>query len=122
VVTEMPTDMPSNPNRSAWSAEESATIKALTTDLSITLGAVPGELVEETAIRLRLSNPSPELFEELLVEQVQQSIHDDFIDTGWPRCPDHPNHPLWFDHGWWTCATTAKRVARLGELLQSAGG
>jgi hypothetical protein len=30
-----------------------------------------------------------------VVDDVQQYIHDTFIDTTWPACPRHPNHPLW---------------------------
>src|SRR5262245_22627679 len=51
-----------------------------------------------------------------VVEEVQQEIHDLFIDTTWPTCPFHPNHPLWLGNGYWVCAQNGVRVAPLGGL------
>ena len=31
-----------------------------------------------------------------IVEEVQQYLHDTFVDTSWPACPRHRSHPLWF--------------------------
>jgi hypothetical protein len=103
-----------------WSDRERVAIRALISDVAGTIGPEFESVVHDAAVLLRLSSPPPQRFDELLVERVQQVIHDDFIDTGWPRCPDHPNHPLWFDHGWWTCATTGTRAARLGDLTRSS--
>jgi hypothetical protein len=50
------------------------------------------------------------------VDDVQQSFHDMFVDTTWPRCPDHPNHPVWYWEGWWRCERTEKAVAPFGGL------
>ena len=38
------------------------------------------------------------------------------VDTTWPTCPHHPNHPLWHSDGWWRCERITEPVARLGEL------
>ena len=59
-----------------------------------------------------LTPESPE-FVSRLVEHVQQTLHDDFIDTVWPACPFHPHHPLWLDDEGrsWTCVTAGVAVA-----------
>lgn len=51
-----------------------------------------------------------------LVEHVQQEFHDLFIDTTWPACPRHPNHPLWYREGAWWCERDAVAIASLGGL------
>ena len=28
-------------------------------------------------------------------EELQQWLHDTFLDVSWPHCPDHGQHPLW---------------------------
>ncbi|MGE5838089.1 MAG: hypothetical protein ACM4AI_26685 [Acidobacteriota bacterium] len=53
-------------------------------------------------------------FVDWLVEDVQQYVHDTYIDTTWPACPKHPNHPLWIRNGWWCCGDD--RIAELGSL------
>lgn len=54
------------------------------------------------------------------VDNVQQVVHDEFIDTTWPACPRHVNHPLWFHDGWWTCELDGVAIARLGNLKPHA--
>src|SRR5215203_4696310 len=36
-------------------------------------------------------------FDWKVVEDFQQLVHDEFIDTTWPACPLHHRHPLDFD-------------------------
>jgi hypothetical protein len=39
-----------------------------------------------------------EVLEDLVVEAVEdleQRLHDTFVDTTWPACPRHRQHPLW---------------------------
>ena len=50
-----------------------------------------------------------------VVEVVQQRLQDEFVDTTWPACPRHPNHPLEYTTGVWSCPRGGV-VARLGEL------
>ena len=55
----------------------------------------------------------------LLAESVQQRLHDDRVDTSWPACPEHPNHPLRLRGGppvVWTCPATNETVCALGDL------
>jgi hypothetical protein len=44
----------------------------------------------------------------------EQYFHDTFVDTTWPACPRHPNHPMWFGAGWWLA--DGRPLVRLGEL------
>lgn len=55
-----------------------------------------------------------------VAEDVQQDVHDQFIDTAWPRCPAHNHHPLWpdirGDRAAWICVETNQTVANIGSL------
>ena len=55
-------------------------------------------------------------FAQRVVDEVQQYLHDTFVDTTWPSCPHHPSHPLWYSEQWWRCEQSGIRVARVGEL------
>jgi hypothetical protein len=59
-----------------------------------------------------------EFFDWKVVADFQQLVHDEFINTTWPACPLHPNHPLDFDrdHAAWRCPTNREFVAALGAL------
>ena len=53
------------------------------------------------------------------VEALQQRLHDTFVDTSWPPCPRHPNHPLWLVGGEgggsvWCCPRDEAEIAPLG--------
>ena len=59
------------------------------------------------------------------VEDLQQYLHDSFVDTSWPPCPRHPNHPLWLGEGQgggsvWCCPRDEAEIAPLGMLPGSA--
>ena len=59
------------------------------------------------------------LFLARVVEETQQWLHDTFIDTTWPRCPEHESHPLWLnddESGGWACAATNTTVCPVGQL------
>lgn len=59
------------------------------------------------------------LFLARVVEETQQWLHDTFIDTTWPRCPEHQNHPLWLELNvsrGWACASTSTTVCPVGQL------
>jgi hypothetical protein len=53
-----------------------------------------------------------------VVDQFQQSVHDQHLDTTWPACPRHRNHPLWYseDSGSWCCPRDGTPIAPLGGL------
>jgi hypothetical protein len=52
----------------------------------------------------------------VVVEDVQQRLQDEFVDTTWPACPRHPNHPLNFVDGVWHCPQDGAEAPSLGEL------
>jgi hypothetical protein len=67
------------------------------------------------------------------VVQVAEDVQEDMIEGSgdltrlavWPRCPDHPNHPLWLlpelaPDAAWTCRTSGRVVAQLGGLSEAA--
>jgi hypothetical protein len=87
---------------------------ALKSDVTATLGAGREADVDNFAEHGRGFIDDDARFTEWLVDEVQQYFHDTFIDTTWPACPRHPNHPLWFREDWWWCG--GERVAKLGEL------
>lgn len=50
-----------------------------------------------------------------VVEETQQWLHDTFLDTTWPKCPEHGNHPLWVndeENPAWACASRTPRSAQ----------
>jgi len=59
-----------------------------------------------------------EFFDHKVIDDFQQLVHDEFIDTAWPAYPLHHRHPMDFDHQRkvWRCPTTGVVVAPLGAL------
>lgn len=94
--------------------DEAAVVDLLGRDVVSTLGTEHLELVRTTARHHRQFAKNRDSYIERVVEDVQQYFHDCFIDTTWPACPVHPNHPMWFRSGWWLA--DGRPVAKLGEL------
>jgi hypothetical protein len=90
-------------------------VDLLRADLSAT-GLSCDRIVLEEASRVRLYSDDGDAFDDEVAGRVQQRVHDEFIDTTWPACPEHLNHPLWIADGWWTCIASGTAVARLGHL------
>lgn len=91
--------------------------QALARDVVSTLGERYGGMVDRHAQRLLpLAGADEAALLAKLAADVQQELHDTFVDTTWPYCPEHPNHPMWFDAGAWRCASGGTTVAPLGEL------
>jgi hypothetical protein len=88
-------------------------IQRLEHDLEKTVGNKHTQLVADAVARMGHSHGASA---QKLVDDVQQDVHDLFIDTTWPVCPRHQRHPLWFRDGAWWCETDGVAVARLGEL------
>jgi len=94
-------------------------VSVVAADLGATLGCVQAEAME---LARREARHLPrvedgEAFE--LAEKVQQWLMDTFIDTTWPACPDHPNHPLWLSDDkppMWTCSRSGREFCQLGQL------
>ena len=85
-------------------------------DVEATIGPGYDEPIVEAAARRRLHVGDRVVYVDEVVDHVQQSFHDAFVDTTWPACPHHPNHPLWFSDGWWRCERLEQPIARLGSL------
>jgi hypothetical protein len=98
--------------------EEDEVIRLLARDVAVTLGHDQAYVVMEQANFARSwIVDDPVLFEETLITEVQQYFHDTFIDTSWPACPRHPNHPMWYGAGgYWRCERDQVAIAKLGEL------
>lgn len=103
--------------RSGVSSEEEERVVALIrADVAATVGPGHDEYIVETAARRRLLVRDPSRYLNEVVDDIQQYLHDTFVDTTWPACPHHPNHPLWFSDGWWRCERSKQPVAKLGTL------
>ena len=88
-------------------------------DLVATLGWTADQAREVIATAGTVYEQDPELVAVQVAEEVQQWLHDSFLDTSWPACPSHPNHPLWLAEEppfSWHCPSNATAVARLGQL------
>lgn len=72
--------------------------------------------VAERAAEVATFENEPRRFVEKVVEDVQQRLQDEFIDTTWPACPRHSNHPLNYADGAWRCPGDGTAVAQLGSL------
>jgi len=95
---------------------ENAAVALVKQDVLATLGASCAAGVDRHATRLLPLDWTEDVLAAKLIEDVQQEFHDTFVDTAWPHCPKHPNHPLWFDQGAWRCSELGEAVARLGDL------
>lgn len=95
-------------------ADEARVVDLVGRDVVATIGPGHLDMVVAAARHQRQFADSVESYLERVVEEVQQYIHDSFIDTAWPSCPHHPNHPMWFTDGWWRA--DGQPVARLGDL------
>ena len=97
-------------------------------DLSATLG-VPSETAEAVARTEAIAaaeimnqwddDVSWPRYLTRVVEETQQWLHDTFLDTTWPTCPEHGNHPLWLNDDespGWACASTNTTVCPVGHL------
>lgn len=95
-------------------------VRAIAADVRTTLGETYLRIVWSFAADARkLDNHDPSW---RFIENVQQYFQDTFVDTTWPACPRHPNHPLDHADGFWNCPRDHTAVARLGELSGRVGG
>jgi hypothetical protein len=103
---------------SVTDADEERIVILVTRDVLATVGPNFSDIVVEEAARIRLFAEAVPEYEQRVIDAVQQHLHDEFVDTTWPRCPLHPNHPLWYSDGWWRCPH-AGAIAPLGELAHA---
>lgn len=97
-------------------ADVARLIAVLSQDVEATLGPGHEARVRRVATHIRDLRSNVDEYIEKVVEDVQQELHDLFIDTTWPACPLHRRHPLWLHDGHWTCTESQVPVAPLGQL------
>jgi|SRR6266850_1300121 len=96
-------------------ADEERMVRLVSQDLLTTVGPGFEDMAIEAAARIRLFAKTLPDYEQRVIDDVQQRLHDEFVNTTWPTCPLHQNHPLWYSKGWWRCPKEGA-IARLGEL------
>ncbi len=101
-------------------ADEARVVRLLAQDIVATLGPGHENLVRHAAAHARTLRNEPAAYVAKVVEDVQQELHDRFIDTTWPACPMHANHPLWLRDEQWVCESAATTIAALGSLGRDA--
>ena len=85
-------------------------------DLAETVGPGHEIAVAEAVARIRLFTNDLKDFEQRVVNDIQQFLHETFVDTTWPTCPAHLNHPLWLFRRRWRCERLGIEVAPFGGL------
>jgi hypothetical protein len=90
-------------------------LRLLRRDVLATVGPEHDQEVHRLAT-IALEYLEPTDAADKIVEDVQQYLHDTFVDTTWPTCPRHPHHPLWFRNDAWWCEQEGVPAFRLGEL------
>jgi hypothetical protein len=103
--------------------DEDRVARLLAKDVASTIGPGHQDLIRSTASHHRQFADQDDGFVDRVVNDVQQFFHDTRIDTTWPACPSHPDHPMWCERGWWHA--DGEPVAPLGELgdwLADRGG
>jgi hypothetical protein len=95
----------------------------VTRDVLATVGPGFEDIVVEEGARIRLIAETVPEYEQRVIDDVQQRLHDEFVDTTWPTCPLHPNHPLLLGR---LVAMSARRghrsVGRTGPRQQVSAG
>jgi len=104
---------------SAGSSAFDKVVRLLADDVTATLGERHVPVVWSFAARVRQRDREDS--SSAFIEDVQQYFQDTFVDTTWPACPRHPNHPLDLADGSWRCPRDRAVVARLGELPRRPG-
>jgi hypothetical protein len=92
-------------------------LNALRRDLVATGLADRVAWVDLAAANAAQFNHDPVDLVQKIVDDVQQRLQDEFVDTTWPTCARHPNHPMEFSAGAWHCPRGGV-VARLGEVRE----
>lgn len=99
--------------------DEVHVVSLLARDIEATTGPGYFNLVQAVARHQRQFGMDRESYTAQVVEDVQQYFHDLSIDTTWPACPLHPNHPMWFENGWWVAdGQPLVALGGLGNLLR----
>jgi hypothetical protein len=83
-------------------ADQERVIRLLIRDVRVAIGDGHEGLVSAVAAWFLPQAANVDEYVNGVVDGVQQELHDSYINTTWPRSPQHPHHPLWFhDDHWW---------------------
>lgn len=97
--------------------DQDEVVRLLLADVNATVGPGHESLARGNAARLReFIDDDPERYFRVVIDATQQDLHDEFIDTDWPKCPLHHRHPLWCHDGAWWCEQDAVAIASVGKL------
>src|SRR5262245_54592644 len=84
-------------------AEERDVAARLCADAAATVGVGHEQSIAAAAAHRREFSYGAATYADDVADDVQQRMHDEHIDTSWPSCPRHPNHPMWIHRGVWCC-------------------
>jgi hypothetical protein len=94
--------------------EERRVAALLCADAEATVGSGYEHAIAAAASHRREYSYGPATYADNVADDVQQRMHDERIDTSWPSCPRHPNHPMGSHQGVWCC--DGDPIAPLGAL------
>jgi hypothetical protein len=94
--------------------EERRVAAWLCADAEATVGVGYEHAIAAAASHRREYSSDPATYPDDVADDVQQHMHDEFIDTSWPACPRHPHHPMGSHQGVWSCE--GDPIAPLGAL------
>jgi hypothetical protein len=97
--------------------EERRVTALLCADAEATVGSGYEHAIAAAAARRRdysYGPTAPATYADDVADDVQQRMHDEFIDTSWPSCPRHPKIPMGSHQGDWCC--DGDPIAPLGAL------
>lgn len=95
-------------------AEERRVAALLSADAEATVGSGHEHAIAAAASHRREYSYGAATYPDAVADDVQQRMHDEHIDTSWPACPRHPNHPMGSHQGVWGCG--GDPIAPLGAL------
>jgi len=94
--------------------EERRVAALLCADAEATVGPGYEQSIAADAAHRREYCHDPATYADDVADDVQQRMHDAFIDTSWPSCPRHPKVPMGSYQGVWSC--DGDPIAPLGAL------
>jgi hypothetical protein len=101
--------------------DEADVVSLLERDVEATLGTGHRDIIQTEAKRIREFVSDRDYYVEKVVGNVQQYFHDCRVDITWPACPNHPNHPMWFENGLWRAdGGPVAELGKLGDYLRCA--
>ena len=111
---DLPIPSESTPKAAAIREEAKPLLDLLRADLTGTLGwrrQVAEQIVGDWVDQGIGWATTPVQLAHSVAEGIQQYLHDTFVDTTWPSCPLHPNHPLFLhllpdDRLMWECESS----------------